>query len=118
VLPVGIEYLDDLGDVIGIISDDSVVTGQREILLHEIEGRDKCSFLVHHNRLFVCDVEIRVGPLHRYHGILELLVRLVIRSIAPGPGGVEHDTHVDTGFLPVDDRRDETRFGECELLDQ
>jgi hypothetical protein len=47
-----------------------------------------------------------------------LLVCLVIGPIAPGPLRVEHHPHVDAGVFAVDDGRDQTRFGERELLDQ
>jgi hypothetical protein len=47
-----------------------------------------------------------------------LLVGFVIGAIAARSCRIEHHPHVDTGILPVDDRRDQTRFGERELLDQ
>ena len=31
-LPVGVEYFDDLRDVVGVVGDDAVVTGKREVL--------------------------------------------------------------------------------------
>ncbi len=116
-LPVGVEYFDDLRDVVGVVGDDAVVTGKREVLFHEVEGRDERGFLVDHNRLLVRHVELGIGPLDRDAGALELLIRLVICPITPVPSGIELHPHVDAGFLPVDDGRDQTRFGKRELLD-
>jgi len=59
----------------------------------------------------MCDVEVGVGPLNRDPGILKLLVRLVIGPVTARPRRIELHTHLDAGILPVDDGRDQTRFG-------
>jgi hypothetical protein len=86
-------------------------------LFHQVEGRDERGFLIDHNRLLVRHVELGIGLLDSDAGALELLIRLVICPITPGPSGIELHPHVDAGFLPVDDGRDQTRFGKRELLD-
>jgi hypothetical protein len=63
-------------------------------------------------------VEVRVGPLDRDPGIQKLLVGLVIGAVTAGARRVEHDAHVDARLLPIDDGRDQTRFGKRELFDQ
>jgi hypothetical protein len=116
--PIGIEYLDDLRDVVRIVGDDAVVASQGELFLHQIEGGDERCVFVDHDRLFVCHVELGARPLDGDPGILELLVRLVIGPVAAGTLRVEHDPHIDTGIFPGDDGRYQTRFRERELLDQ
>jgi len=118
VLPVGVEDLDDLPHMQRIVGDDPVVTGQREIFDDQVESRDQRRFFVHHDGLFMGDVELRIGPLDGYSGCLELFVRLVVRPVSSRPRGVEHDPHLDAGVFPADDRLDQTFFGECELFYQ
>src|SRR5258707_15739624 len=83
-LPVGVEYFDDLRDVIGIVGDNAVVAGQREVFLAQVEGRDQCDFLVDHNRFFMRHVALGIGPLDRDLRTQKLLVGLVIGAVTTG----------------------------------
>src|SRR5271157_2328508 len=49
VLPISVEHLGDLRNVLRIVRDDSIVAGQREVFGAEIEGGDQRGFLVRDN---------------------------------------------------------------------
>src|SRR5258707_15685179 len=61
-------------------------------------------------------IELGIGPPDQDPGIQKLLVGIVIGAVTARPLRVELHPYVDAGFLPVDDGRDETRFGKRELF--
>jgi hypothetical protein len=42
--PVGVEYFDDLRDVVGIIGDNAVIAGQREVLSMRLKVATNAAF--------------------------------------------------------------------------
>ena len=116
--PIGLEHLDDLGHVLGLMGDHPVIAGQGEVLLAQVESGHQRRRAVDDDRLLVRHIEFRVRPGDVDPGVGQSGERLVVGAVTPGPGGVEHDADVDAGPVAVDHGIDHARFGERELLHQ
>jgi hypothetical protein len=116
-VPVGLEALDDLGDVMAAGGDHRVVTRLRQVGCGPVERLDKGRLIVDDHRFLVREGEGRIGVFHVDIRPVERLAGGLVVVLAAAPGRVEHHSDLDAAPPRRDDRHQQRRIREDKHLD-
>ncbi len=117
VRPVGVEAVDHLAGLEVVGRDDRVVAGLGQVLGLPVERFDEAHLVVHHHRLLVREVELRIAVADLDAGVHQRLARGFVLGLAGAARRVQHDADLDAALLGGDDRAEQRIVGEQEHAD-
>ena len=114
--PVRLEAIDDLANLLHVGRDDRVVAGAGEILRRPVEGLHERGLFVHHHRLLVRQVEVRIRVRDLDAALAERPPRAGVLFFSAAASGVQHHLHFHPPALRRDQRAHQRLVGKDEHL--
>ena len=116
-LPVGVEALHHLVDLVRVRGGHRVVAGLGQVLRLPVERLNEGRVIVYHHRLLVGYFEGRIAVDYVDPGIGQQGPRLIVLLFAATPGRIQHDPDLHAAPLGGDHAMQQLRVGKQKHLD-
>ncbi len=116
-LPIGVEAFHHLVHFVAMRSHHRIIARLGQVLGLPVQGLDEGSFVIHHHRLLMGDVEGRIAVDHLDGRVGQDLAHVGIFFLAAAARRVQHDPHLHAPPVRRDHRMQKLRIGEQEHLD-